>query len=506
MGSRGKPSQPRGFARILAYTLAGLFIAGIGASAASATSHGEAAIRGLLDDLVLAFLSAGGAEVFRSSGGAQIVPAAGDAKYRVTFPATQAFLGADRIWDLDQVALDIADLGGDRFALSATLPPKTRLFDALGAPVADISIGAQTLRGTWNGAILAFDRVSGQLADLRYDATGGGASWHLGSLETRSISEHVSAARWRQRASAELRNMAVAGPVAGTSTRFARISGSYSADDIKLEELGQLLRTLWRDGETDSQSLLAEYAAVLTDRPDLLPDRVRMSLVLDGVASNALTPTDLTLRATDIDFELQGLTQSVGTMRFALIYEGLEVPAALAASFADPALAAALAPRDATVVTTSTNLPTQEIREAYLTVDPAVLEQETAANFVAAQRRILEAMNDARTRVTFDSVRLKSAALTVVGEGSVDIDLAAARGAVGTGHIVVRGLKELLGSLARQPSRNNFRALSVVGVMIALGEAIEDDTGPAHIFDVELTGAGKFLVNGQDLSLLFSDE
>lgn len=96
--------------------------------------------------------------------------------------------------------------------------------------------------------------------------------------------------------------------------------------------------------------------------------------------------------------------------------------------------------------------------------------------------------------------------MTVEGEGWIEINLQAARGAVGSGRLIVRGLNDYLGSLVRQPSPNRMVALSIVGVMIALGESTEDETGPVYALDVELTPTGPTLVNGQDLERLVADE
>ena len=502
-----KLSIARGLARTLMHTMAAVALACAGAFPAAAASHGEAAVRDLLEDLLLAFVRTGGTQVFRSSGESRIVWTPDDAEYSVTLPRVQAFLGPDRVWNLGDVAFGVADQGGGRFTMSGTLPSATRVFDALQAPVADISIGEQTLQGTWNSAIFAFDESMARLADIRYTRAGGGSVWRLGSIASESVAKPTAEARWRQRDRAELRDLEVAGPENGTSTRIARIFGTYTADDIRFEDRVRLLRSLRRDGGASGQSLVAEYLAALAARPDLLPDRVRAILVLDGVASNVASPTDLTLRSAEINLALQGLAQPVGSVSAAIVYDGLNVPPAVAASLGDPVLAAALMPRDGGLRTTTTNLPTEAIRNAILSIDPAQLEQDAADDsFGPQQQQILQAMNEARTRVTFHAVRLESAQLSVEGEGSIDVDLRAVRGAVGSGRLIVRGLNDILGSLVRQPSRNSLAALRIVGVMIALGEAIEDESGPGHAFNVELTRAGSLLINGQDLERLFPNE
>ena len=499
------PGMPN-LARALMHAMAVVLVIGAGAFPAVAASHSEAAVRELLEDLLLAFVRTGGTAIFRSNGESRIVQSSDDAEYGITLPGVKAFLGENRVWNLGNVAFGIADQGGGRFILSGALPPATRLFDTLEAPVADISIGEQSLEGTWNSNTFAFDDSHVRLADIRYDRAGGGFLWRFGSVASESVTKPTASALWWQRSRAELRDVAVAGPAEGTSTRITRVFGTYLAEDLRLEERVRLLRILRQDGGAQGQSLLAEYVTALTARPDLLPDRVRVILVLDGVASNVVTPVDLTLRAAEFNLALQDLAQPAGTMGVALAYEGLHVPAGLAASLGDPMLAADLIPQQATLRTTTTNIPTQAIRGAFLSRDPAELEQDAAAGFITQREKILRAMSDARTRVAFDSVRLESARLILEGEGSFDVDLQDMHGAVGSGRLTVRGLNDYLSSLVLRRSPNSLAALTIVGVMIALGEAIEDETGPAHAFDIELTRAGALLINGQDLESLFPDE
>jgi hypothetical protein len=83
-----------------------------GAVPAAAASHGEEDVRDLLEDLLLAFLRTGGTAIFRSNGESRIVGGPDNAKYRVTLPRVQAFLGPDRAWDLGDIAFGIADQGG----------------------------------------------------------------------------------------------------------------------------------------------------------------------------------------------------------------------------------------------------------------------------------------------------------------------------------------------------------------------------------------------------------
>jgi hypothetical protein len=251
-------------------------------------------------------------------------------------------------------------------------PPSTRLFDLLETPVAVISVGEQVLEGTWNSAIYAFEDSRARLADVRYDRVDGVFGWRLGSVASESVTQPTVSALWRQRGRAKLRDLTVTGPADGTSTRITRVFDTYLLEDLKLEDRVQLLGMPRQDGEASGRDLIAEYAVALTNRPDLGPDRARVILVLDSVASNLVAPTDLTLRAAEIDLALQGLAQPIGAMSVALAYEGLELPPALAASLGDP----------------------------------ADLEQDAEADFSVQLEKILGTMNDAGTRVALDAVRL----------------------------------------------------------------------------------------------------
>jgi hypothetical protein len=478
-----------------------------GPGASVAVEH-DAAVRALLADMRLAIQASGAAGgAFASDGLPRIAvtrEADGAPSYRVDLPGVRMAVSANDIWHLGDVRLTLEELGNGPQAIAIRLPATIDVLNPADVLRSRIETGSQALAVTWSPAILGFERISALVEDVGHAGSSGDLIWRAASLRVDSVTERTPPGLWRQRSRVALDDIEIARPV-GTLTRAKSFEATLETRDLHLEELADVIREIAELVPPQGEDFAFELGRGIRARPDLRPGAARMGVRIEGMTSTAVSAGALAVDAFIANVELDSLSQSVGTVRIEIDFDGLKLPPSLTTLLGDPAVADGLLPRSATIRATAANLPIRDLRAAYLAGNAGQGNPHAGAGVFIIPRGLAATLDEAQTSVRFEEVRLDSGLVVLAGEGALSVDPAAALGVVGSASLTVWGLDAFQRSLLNAPSLSTLQALGIVGILRALGETDEDDGGLAHTFDIELTAAGRLLVNGQDLSLLLTN-
>ncbi|MCH8183564.1 MAG: hypothetical protein IID55_10315 [Proteobacteria bacterium] len=487
----------------VAAAIVALALVTYGAPAAQAQDASEDEVRAMLGGLYLgAFLGTASAG-FELGAQLRLNRAGGpdSDRFDVTLPGIR-FTGAEGTGaELGDITLQITVLGEGRFKISGDLP-KEIVFRGSSGVSGRLQVERHKFDGIWNENFFQFETLDWRSDSWRaVDATGAEVFTIMSGGLILKL-EQTSSTHGDTVIEFELNDIFVSAPFLGV-LQIDRITASGEARNSDLEGYGRLLGDFaasppgdLSDPDTLSalDDLILSNLGVLGDL-NYLVGAEGLSGRFGGFGTNVRR---FSVDSIEFGFGLEGLGDPTGTIRLRYGHRGIDVP--------NNGLPPGVLPHSVGLSLSFQGLPMREIFQGAveygnLTQDG---EPDPAAD-AALGEALVGLFMEAQSLLAIDELSLESDILALDGRGTVRPDPAGRGPVTGKGRITIRGLERLQRELLSEISTETLSYIAILGILMALGEEVEDERGRAFVYNLEVGPEGQLLINGQDFAPLFDE-
>lgn len=476
------------------------------ATTSSAQDSAEDEVRLVLDNMYLGFLLGASTTNFRLDGPVQVrdVGPQPSQQFEVVLPGIR-FVPADSDVgqvDLGDIVLKITILGEGRFEMSAELPRVIAVRDRAGEITSRLNAQRHEFEGIWNANFSQFEAADLQSTDWRLKTFDGTQLATISSAQLTTELAQTSPTHGDSIVKFELTDLSVtASPT--DILRIDRVIMSGNAKNSDLEAYGKLLGDLATNPARDPSDpetlgvlddLLLANLRILGDVDYLF--RVEGLLGRFGTVGQGVDR--MAVESVEFGFGVEGLGDATGSIRLSYGHRGVdltidEVPPGVMPHSVGLSLSFQGLPLPAMI---------QDLVEyADLTVD----EEPDPVADAALAGSLLGLMLGSESLLVIEELSLESVAAAIEGRGTVRPDPAGAVPVMGKGRITIHGLERLQRELLSDLSGDTLGYVAILGILVALGEEIEDDQGRAHVYNLEMSPEGKLLINGEDFGPLLGE-
>ena len=487
----------------VAAAIVALALVTYGAPAAQAQDASEDEVRAMLGGLYLgAFLGTASAG-FELGAQLRLNRAGGpdSDRFDVTLPGIR-FTGAEGTGaELGDITLQITVLGEGRFKISGDLP-KEIVFRGSSGVSGRLQVERHKFDGIWNENFFQFETLDWRSNSWRALDTAGAEVFAMSTGNLTLRLEQTSPTHGDTVIEFELNDIFVSAPFLGV-LRIDRIALSGEARNSDLRGYGKLLGDAAAGparGASNPETLNALDDLILSNLEVLgdLDYLIRIEGLFGRFGGFGADVQRFSVDSIEFGIGLEGLGDPTGTIRLRYGHRGIDAPIAAAPP--------GVIPHSVALSLSFQGLPLQAmIREfaeyADLTQDG---EPDPAAD-AALGEALVGLFMEAQSLLAIDELSLESDILALDGRGTVRPDPTGRGPVTGKGRITIRGLERLQRELLSEISTETLSYIAILGILIALGEEVEDERGRAFDYNLEVGPEGQLLINGQDFAPLFDE-
>ncbi len=493
--------------RLIAAALATAALAVLSMTAPRAQQVGEDEVRAMLDEFYrTAFAGPVSVGAFKLAGPV-VVRAVGapssSTLFEVLLPGIEAADTEGRRVELGDLRLRIEALGEDRFTISSNLPKSITLRDAEGTVMGRARIGRHEFKGTWNAGLLQLEKADWQSGIWRVSDASGAQVLTMASAKFVASLTQTSPARGDSVAELELRDISISAGGGMDLVQINRLTARGESKRTDLRGSARLLRDLAARPEVDptDPAILSELSKVIFSSFELLGD-VDYFFELEGLFGRfgrfGQNVERFSVDSVEFGFGLEGLDGDAGTIRLRYGHRGVELPL----DDAPPGVV----PHSVGLRLSLQNIPFAAMFELVADYFEQTFQEEPdpAAGLVLSGR-LTGLLMEAESLLGIDEIALESDIASLDGRGSIRPDPSGRSPATGSGTITIRGLERLQRELLSEISRDTLGYIAIIGILVALGEEVEDERGRAFVYNLEVSPDGKLLINGEDFAPLLEE-
>lgn len=471
---------------------------------AQAAESAEDEVRTMLDQMYRGTLFGAPGARFELGAPLQLSPVGAPASRRfdVTLPDIQATDSKGRRTELGDITLKIKVLGEGRFEMSGDLPKAIVIHQPDGTVSGRISVERHQFEGVWNANFFQFETVDWRSDNWRASDASGAQFFSMSSGRLVGRLEQTSPTHGDSVAELELRDISISAS-ATDLLQFDRIAVSAEARNANLSGYGKLLGDFAADparDPSDPETINALNDLIFSNF-GLLGD-LDYFLKVEGLfgrfGSFGQNVERFSVDSVEFGFGLEGLDDATGSIRLRYGHRGVDLPI----ENAPPGLV----PHSVALSLSFQDLPVEALSQVLGEYFDLTLDRELDPTAGAALNgTIIGLFMEARSLLTIDEISLESDIVALDGRGTVRPDPTGRGPVTGKGRITIHGLERLQRELLSEVSGETLGYVAILGILIALGEEVEDERGRAFVYDLEVGPEGKLLINGEDFAPLFDE-
>lgn len=466
----------------------------------SVNDQGAAALKQLVEDEIewrtnLAKIAGQGLAV---DGPVEVTPKG--SFYEIKIRKLSTSLGPDRKLNIGTVVINAVPGNNGEWLLNAVIPSAVTLCNNANTPLAHISIGNQSLSGSWIPSAGVYPKADLLYQDIRI--TDLADKTFSGVISTAKLSSNLKSGSdgiWGGSGGFEMSGITIdtAGKDA-VQTRIGRVVSENFYDRMDLSktvENRQKIRDAVQPGKMPAESV---KAALLSDAQGTF-DSVRSSFSIHDIAVHAKDaqpphqPMDMSVRKISFQGTLQGLQQEKASVTLKNSVQGLKIPAPI------PDLAG-LIPEDINIDIKINNLPARTIAGIIF------LSLQDSPN--AGLAALPEALIAAGTSLSIQDSFVRSRDLNSSIAGKISTTPNAVTGITGKMTLSIKGLEGVISklqTLAIKPGADSQLvgyAGSLTAIMLIGQEGKSADGSKTNDYVLEMTQDGKLLLNNINIQSL----
>ncbi len=423
-------------------------------------------------------------------------------QFDVTLPDIRFTDSEGRRTEFGDITLEIEALGEGRFDMSGELPKEFVIHDLGGSVLSRIRAKRHQFEGIWNANISQFETIDWRSDNWRATDASGAQVFAMSSGRLTATLEQTSPTHGDSVGELELSDISITAGGAGV-LRIDRIAVSGEVRNTDLIANAKLLTDFAADPAHDLSDpetlnalnvLIFSNLGVLGDLDYLITIEGLFGRFV-GIGPNV---GRFSVDSIEFGFGLEGLGDPTGTLRLRYGHRGVDIPIAAAPP--------GVVPHSVAFSLSFQGLPMQAIFQEFLAYADLTRDGEPNPVADAALGEAMVALLlQVESRLAIDELSLESDILALVGRGTVRPDPAGRGSVTGVGRITIHGLERLQRELLSEVSGETLGYVAVVGVLMALGEEVEDERGRGFAYDLKVGADGKLLINGQDFAPLFEE-
>lgn len=399
--------------------------------------------------------------------------------------------------------------------IPTTISPK----DSTGATVAEVKLGAQTIKGVWRDDLQTVDKLNFKLSSLTVTPKKEEGKVSIGEMSMSGGVEDKGGGLYDAKYSGRMADFVLDDPAQKSTVKMDEIGFRGNMFGAKLKEYGKAakeagytlsnpdLLKMWTSGKLDDRTL-----AFLKRMPEFLGS-IDYGYNVKNIAASENGKPLFALAKADLGFGLKPDGADKATANVAMSFGGIKADG----PDGKPALPPEADIQDSKLDVDVSGLPARELWAIYTQLLPqmqqASLAQATGAGPAAeeamnkvteeAMGKFTQALSIANLAINLKSADVITPTFVMGGMGNATYNMAV--NPMPTGKFAFRfsGIEALQEAMQKR-GKNDEMAQQVLGGIMGLKALAKPDPKaasgkPGYIIEVEFTKDGKVLANGQQM-------